>query len=96
MEHLAGRGWRTSSYSATSYRQGGTDCVEVGLDPGAEGVLVRDTKPVRALSCGSARGLAHLRRSAEGGPSPPGLIARIGVSGAVDVDETADGRGYGG
>ena len=40
MEHLAGRRWRKSSYSAN----GGADCVEVGLDLGAEGVLVRDTK----------------------------------------------------
>ena len=40
MEHLDGRRWRKSSYSAN----GGTDGVEVGLDRGAEGVLVRDTK----------------------------------------------------
>jgi len=40
MEHLDGRRWRKSSYGAN----GGTDCVEVGLDRGAEGVLVRDTK----------------------------------------------------
>ncbi len=40
MEHLAGRRWRKSSYSAN----GGTDCVEVGLSAGAESVLVRDTK----------------------------------------------------
>ena len=40
MEHLGGRRWRKSSYSAN----GGTDCVEVGLDRGAEGVVVRDTK----------------------------------------------------
>ncbi len=30
MEHLDGRRWRKSSYSAN----GGTDCVEVGLDRG--------------------------------------------------------------
>ena len=40
MEHLDGRRWRKSSYSAN----GGTDCVEVGLDRGAEDVVVRDTK----------------------------------------------------
>ena len=40
MEHLNDRRWRKSSYSAN----GGTDCVEVGLDRGAAGVLVRNTK----------------------------------------------------
>ena len=68
MEHLDGRRWRKSSYSAS----GGTDCVEVGLERGAEGVLVRDTKPVRALSCVQPGDLAHFRRSAEGGSSPRG------------------------
>ena len=38
-------------------------------------------EPVRALSCGSARGLAHLRRPAEGGSLPPVLIARVGCQG---------------
>jgi hypothetical protein len=40
MEHLVGRRWRKSSYSDN----GGADCVEVGLDRRAEGVVVRDTK----------------------------------------------------
>ena len=58
MEHLDGRRWRKSSYSAN----GGTDCVEVGLDRGAEGVLVRDTKarsgPVLWFSPGDWRTFA--------------------------------------
>jgi hypothetical protein len=58
MEHLDGRRWRKSSYSAN----GGTDCVEVGLDRGAEGVLVRDTKarsgPVLWFSPGAWRTFA--------------------------------------
>ena len=40
MERLGDHGWRTSSYSAN----GGTECVEVGLDHEAESVVVRDTK----------------------------------------------------
>ena len=60
MEHLDGGRWRKCSYSAN----GGTDCVEVGLDRGAEGVMVRDTRARSALSCGSARG--------PGAPSPAG------------------------
>ena len=57
MEHLDGRRWRKSSYSAN----GGTDCVEVGLDRGPGGVLVRDTKarsgPVLWFSPGAWRTL---------------------------------------
>ena len=57
MEHLAGRRWRKSSYSAN----GGADCVEVGLDRGAEGV-VRDTRarsgPVLWFSPGAWRTFA--------------------------------------
>ncbi len=39
MERIGNHGWRTSSYSTN-----GAECVEVGLDREAEGVLVRDTK----------------------------------------------------
>ena len=58
MEHLDGGRWRKSSYSAN----GGTDCVEVGLDRGAEGVVVRDTRarsgPVLRFSPGAWRTFA--------------------------------------
>ncbi len=58
MEHLDGRRWRKSSYSAN----GGTDCVEVGRDRGAEGVMVRDTRarsgPVLWFSPGAGRTFA--------------------------------------
>ena len=39
MERIDNHGWRTSSYSTN-----GAECVEVGRDRGAEGVVVRDTK----------------------------------------------------
>ena len=58
MECLDGRRWRKSSYSAN----GGTDCVQVGMDRGAEGVVVRDTKarsgPVLRFSPGAWRTFA--------------------------------------
>ena len=92
MEHLGDRRWRKSSYSTNGGPTAWKSAWTAGLRVSWCGI----PKPVRALSCGSARGLAHLRRPAEGGPSPPGLIARVGVSGAVDVDVTADGRGDGG
>ena len=53
-------------------------------------------KPVRVLSCGSARRPGAPSPAAEGGSSPPELIARVGVSGVVDVDVAAGGRGDGG
>jgi hypothetical protein len=60
MERIGNHGWRTSSYSTN-----GAECVEVGLDRGAEGVLVRDTKaPFGPCLVVQPRGLAHLRRSA--------------------------------
>ncbi len=39
MERIGSHGWRTSSYSTN-----GAECVEVGLDRGAEGVVIRDTR----------------------------------------------------
>jgi len=63
MEHLDGRRWRKSSYSDN----GGADCVEVGLDRGAEGVVVRDTKarsgPVLWFSPGAWRTFASRLRA---------------------------------
>lgn len=68
MEHLDGRRWRKSSYSAN----GGTDCVEIGLSTGAESVLVRDTKdgsgPVLWFSPGAWRTFASQLKAASRHP----------------------------
>ena len=57
MERIGNHGWRTSSYSTN-----GAECVEVGLDGGAEGVVVRDTRarsgPVLWFSPGAWRTFA--------------------------------------
>ena len=59
--------------------------------------LVRDTKarsgPVLWFSPGAWRTFAGRLKV---DPSPRGLMARVGMSGTLDVDVTADGRGDGG
>jgi Domain of unknown function (DUF397) len=58
VEQLDGSRWRKSSYSDN----GGADCVEVGLGPEAQSVLVRDTKgPFGSCLAVHLRCLAHLR-----------------------------------
>ena len=70
--------------------------MEVGLDRGAESVVVRDTRarsgPVLWFSPGAWRTFAGRLKADPG----PGADRQGRVSGPVDVDVAAGGRGDGG